>query len=192
LLGSKGPKTLANLTNTDLDTDWYNLKTGKKFTLKELTDQAAEGGKTMINAIGEYEAENNINAFLPRNLDGVRPFNLKIDGEEYVAQSPYTTETEDRHIQEIYKTIFETSTANLQKGTPINFAIPTNSGTYNIDGFRFKYDRKKEVFNLLTDEGKPITALDNKGQEMKLNFPNATELYNYLLTNFTNPTNVTD
>ena len=192
LLGSKGPKTLASLTNTNLDTDWYNLETGKKFTLKELTDQAAEGGKTMINAIGEYEAENNINTFLPRNLDGTRPLSLKIDGKEYVAQSPYTTQTEDRHIQEIYKTMFETSTANLQKGTPINFAIPTNSGTVNIDGFRFKYDRKNEVFNLLTDEGKPITTLDNKGQEMKLNFPNATELYNYLLTNFTNPTNVTD
>jgi hypothetical protein len=190
--GTKGSRTLAGLTNTPLDTDWYNLETGKKFTLKQLTDQAANGDKTVINGIGEYEAENNINTFLPRKLDGTRPFSLNIDGKEYVAQSPYTTQTEDRHIQEIYKTIFETNTSNLKKGTPLNFSIPTNEGTYDINGFRFKYDRKNEVFNLLTDEGAPITTLDDKGQEMKLNFPNATELYNYLLTNFTNPTNVTD
>jgi len=182
--GGNSTNTLDGMTNTPLDTEWYDVQSGKKFTIPQLIENASEGGKTRINGIGEYGAENNMNYFLPKKLDGSRPVSINIDGKEYVAQSPYTPEIEDRQVQSIYKTIFETKTENLKKGTPIDFTIPTSQGNYKIDGVRVKYDKKEENYQLLDSSGNPIKVLEQGGQEIEVKFPNATETYNYLLTNF--------
>jgi hypothetical protein len=187
IFGSNTSPTLENMNGTILGgtKQWINTKTGEITTISELMDlDDGDAAKTPISAIGEYQADNSMNIFLPDNLQGnygLKPLSINIGGDEYITTSVFNPDPEDFSIRDIHNVIYEQNSTNLKKGTPINISINTDNGLATLP-VRIKYNKTNKTYKLLNTDGNPATGVNGK----PLEYSSAIDLYTDLLNQFYN------
>jgi hypothetical protein len=182
IFGSNTSVKLKDLQNTVLDKQWVNKNTGKIYTVKQLMDLEEGNDDLPISGIGEYQADNSMNMFLPESTQGnygVKPLSININGEEYITQSVFDPDPEDYSIRDIHNVIYEQNPTNLQKGTPINIKLYTDSGPVEIP-IRVKYNKSNKTYELLNTDGTQATGANNT----PLEYSEGAVLYNDLLDRF--------
>lgn len=184
LFGSINQPTLRNLENSPLNTQWFDIETGKPYTVKQLIDLEQGNADIPITGVGEYSAANSMDMFLPESMQGkyaTKPLTITINGKEYIAQSGKNPKFEDEIIHKIQNVIYEEDPENLERGTPINFTVGSKQGPININS-RLKYNFKDRTFKIVGDDGIPLEIIDpSNGQPKQVEIDNANNVFRFLI-----------